>query len=164
MGDDDRLTYDAAVKVLRSRLDFGSRQIAAQEVRHCAQSEGEKVGDYIRRLEKMFRVAYGRDAIMAETRDALLYGQLHEGLLYHFMEAPAVSGATSYTSLCLAAKNEERSQAKLKKRKQYQPNQLPSHSNPQSGQSQPSTQSSLQQPSQQSSQPTLRIAPGDFGR
>lgn len=78
LGDGDRSTYDEAVKALRSRLDFGSRQIAAQEFRHCLQAEGEKVSDYIRRLEKTFRVAYGRDAIMAETRDALLYspGQL----------------------------------------------------------------------------------------
>ena len=163
---DECLTYDAAVKALRSRLDFGSRQIAAQEFRHCAQSEGEKVGDYIRRLEKTFRVAYGRDAIMAETRDALLYGQLHEGLLYQLMEAPAVSGATSYTSLCLAAKNEEWRQAELKKRKQYQPNQPPSQgqSNRQSSQPQPSATPSLQQSSQQSSHATSQTAPGDVGR
>lgn len=31
---------------------FGSQEIAAQEFCHCSQVEGEKVGDYIRHLEK----------------------------------------------------------------------------------------------------------------
>ena len=52
--------------------------------------------------------------------DALLHGQLQEGLRQHLMEAPAVSGAPTYSVLCCATKNEERHQAELKKRKQYQ--------------------------------------------
>ena len=55
-----------------------------------------------------------------ETRDALLYGQLQEGLQYRLMEAPAVSGAADYQALCLAAKSEEKRLAELKKRRQYQ--------------------------------------------
>ena len=49
----------------------------------------------------------------------ILLTQLKEGLLYRLVESPAVSGARSYTELCLAAKNEERRQAELEKRKQY---------------------------------------------
>ena len=85
-------------------------------------------------------------------QDTLLYGQLHEGLFYQLMEAPAVSGATSYTSLCLAVKNEEQRQAKLKnKPKQYQPNQLSSQrqSNRQSSRLQPRATQTLQQSNQQ---------------
>ena len=60
---------------------------------------GESVADFNRRLEKTFRVDYVREAITPETRNALLYGQLHEGLLYQLMEAPAVSGAINYPFL-----------------------------------------------------------------
>ncbi len=89
---------------LRSQLEQGSKAMAAQEFRHCSQTDGEHVAGYLRRLEKTFRVAYGREAITQETCNTLLYGQLHEGLLYCFMEAPAVSGATDYSSLCLATR------------------------------------------------------------
>ena len=58
--------------------------------------------------------------MLAETHGALLHGQLQEGLRHHLMEAPAVSGASTYSMLCHAAKNEECRQAELKKRKQYQ--------------------------------------------
>ena len=51
-----------------------------------------------------------------ETRSTLLYGQLHEGLRYNLMKAPAVSGATSYTQLCAAARSEEGRQLQLARR------------------------------------------------
>lgn len=111
------------MKALRSRLETQSKAIAAQKFRHCSQSSGESVADFIRRPEKTFRVAYGRETITTETRNALLYGQLREGLLYRLMETPAVSGATDYSSLCLAARNKERRQVELSKRKQYQSSQ-----------------------------------------
>ena len=53
------------------------------------------------------------------TRSTLLYGQLQEGLVHRIMESPAVSGATDYQSLCLAAKSEEKRLAEIKKRRQY---------------------------------------------
>ena len=108
LSETERSKLEIAVGVLRSRLEQGSKAMAAQEFRHCSQMDSERVADYIRRLEKTFRVAYGREALTQETRNALLYGQLHEGLLYRLMEAPAVSGATDYSSLCLAARSEER--------------------------------------------------------
>lgn len=55
-----------------------------------------------------------------ETRDAQLYGQLQEELRHHIMEGPAVSRAVDYQALCVAAKNEERRQSELRKRRQYQ--------------------------------------------
>ena len=58
------------------------------------------MSDFIHRLEKMFRRAYGREALTTETRDALLYGQLQEGLKLEIMQAQ------SYAELCVAAKNE----------------------------------------------------------
>ena len=95
--------------------------MAAQDFRHAAQDKDEKVGDFIHRLERLFRLAYGHDSISDETRCTLLYGQLQEGLRHKIMEAPAVSGATDYKSLCIAAKTEERRLAELKKRRQYRP-------------------------------------------
>ena len=66
-------------------------------------------GDFIRRLEKIFRRAYGNDTMLPETRDALLYAQLQEGLKFELMKAPAVSGALDFQALCVATKSEERS-------------------------------------------------------
>ena len=118
LGEGDRATFDAASKALREWLDPGRKAMAAQDFRHCSQSENESVSDFIRRLERTFRLAYGHDNILAETRAALLNGQLQEGLRQQLMEAPAVSGASSYSMVCHAAKNEERCQAELKKRRQ----------------------------------------------
>ena len=107
LGETERSKLEVAVGALRSRLEQGSKTMAAQEFQHCLQMDCEHVADYIRQLKKTFRVAYGREAITQETREALLYGQLHEGLLYRLMEAQAVSRATDYSSLCLATRSEE---------------------------------------------------------
>ena len=125
---DERGAYGTAVAALRSRLDPGSKAMAAQDFRHISQRESESVNSFIRRLERTFQLAYGRDGMLSETRDALLYSQLQEGLRDHLMEAPAVSGAVNYQALCIAAKNEERRQTALKKRKQYHKPPLPSRS------------------------------------
>ena len=53
-------------------------------------------------LEKMFRVAYCRDAITPGTRDALLYGQLQEGLSHHLV---AIYKGTFYAKLRIAEGN-----------------------------------------------------------
>jgi len=44
---------------------------------------------------------------------------LQEGLQFDLLKGPAVSGAQSYQGLCLAAKNEEKRQAELRKRILY---------------------------------------------
>ena len=120
----EKSEYKKGVRALRARLDPGSKALAAQDFRHAAQDENEKVGDFIRRIEKTFRRAYGHDTMLSETRDALLYAQLQEGLKYDLMKAPAVSGALNYQALCVAAKSEERRLAELQKSKYYQLPQL----------------------------------------
>ena len=120
----EKSDYEKGVRALRARLDPGSKALAAQDFRHAAQDENEKVSDFVRRIEKTFRRAYGHDTMLPETRDALLYAQLQEGLRYDLMKAPAVSGALNYQALCVAAKSEERRLAELQKRRQYQPPQL----------------------------------------
>ena len=82
--------------------------MAAQDFRHAAQDKDERVGDFIHCLEWLFRPAYGHVLISDETRCTLLHGQLQEGLRQRIMEALAVSGATDYKSLCIAAKTEKR--------------------------------------------------------
>ena len=116
IGESDKCEFTKAVSALRSRR---SKTLFAQEFRHTLQKEQEGVSDYIRRLERAFRVAYGRENISCEVHETLLHGQLHEGLRYDIMKAPAVSGATSYTTLCVAAKNEERRLTELRRRHQY---------------------------------------------
>ena len=111
--------YTIAIQALRGRLDPGSKTMAAQDFRHSRQKSSESVADFIRRLEKTYQIAYGKDDLNASTRHALLYGQLYEGLCYDLMQSPAVSGAQSYQELCTAAKGEERRVAALKQRRQF---------------------------------------------
>ena len=120
LADSDRSSVKSGIETLRNRLESGVKAMAAQDFRHCAQREKEGVSDFICRLEKTFRLAYGYEAMSQETRNTLLHGQLHEGLVLRFMEAPSVSGATDYNCLCVAARNEERRQAELQKRRSYQ--------------------------------------------
>ena len=116
---EDRISFEQTVEALRVRLDPGGKAVAAQDFRHTVQADSEAVSDFICRLERTFRIAYGRDTMSSETKDTLLYGQLQEGLRLELMKGPAVSGATKYQELCVAAKNEEKRLVELKRRQQY---------------------------------------------
>ena len=153
LSEEERATFDAAVRALRERLDPGGKAMAAQDFHHCSQSEDEPVSDFIQRLERTFRLAYGYDKMSTETRHALLHGQLLEGLRQRVMEAPAVSGATTYTMLGHATKKEERRQAELKKRKQYQTDHIPRFSR------RPTNTPATNHPPRTSSRPEARAAP-----
>ena len=117
--DRERKTLSSAVEAMCERLDPGSRSTAVQDFRYARQKETEPVRDFILRLERIFLSAYGRDQLSGETRDALLHGQLQEGLLYQLMEAPAVSGAQKYTELCIAVRNEEKRLESLRIRQRF---------------------------------------------
>jgi len=107
------------VKALRERLNPGGKALAAQDFRHTAQKGNESVADYVRRLERMFQIAYGEDRLSLETKSTMLHGQLQDGLRMELMDSPSVSGALTYKELVMAAKNEERRLAELKKRQAY---------------------------------------------
>ena len=77
------------------------------------------VADYVRRLERPFQIAYGREGLSSETRDTLLYSQLQEGLSYNLMKSPVLSGSDSYKQLCVSAKREEKWIVELSRRQQY---------------------------------------------
>ena len=106
MGEQDKRLFSTAATKLKEKLDQGVKKIAAQDFRHATQRQKESVSDFIHHLE-MFRRAYGREALTTETQDALLYGQLQEGLRLEIMQAPAVSGSQSYAELCVAVKNKQ---------------------------------------------------------
>lgn len=110
----DRAAFAQVVETLRSRLDSVNKTVAAQNFRHTTQREVESASDFIRCLERTFRTAYGRDGMLLETRDTLLYGQLQDGLRLQLMRGPAVSVARNYQELWMAAKNEEKCLADLK--------------------------------------------------
>ena len=97
--DADRSSLESAVEALRKRLDPGGKVLAAQDFRHASQRDDETVADFVRRLERSFKVAYGRDGLSLETQHALLHGQLHEGLKFVVMRASSVSGAQTYHAL-----------------------------------------------------------------
>ena len=119
MEEGDRHDISKAKRLLRKRLDPGSKMLAAQDFRRASQQREEAVADYIRRLERAFRQAYGADGMSSETRDALLFGQMQEGLKFELMESPAVSGAVDYRQLCQAARNEEKRLIELEKRRRF---------------------------------------------
>jgi len=117
--EDHKATFEGATVALKGRLDPGGQVVAAQDFRHVVQQPSEPVADYVRRLERTFRRAYGRETLSGETRDTLLYGQMQEGLCDYLMRSPAVSGARNYQELCLSVKNEEKRQSELLKRQKY---------------------------------------------
>ena len=119
IGYKDKSTCEAAVSALRLRLDPGNQMLAAQDFRHTAQAETESISDYVRRLEQLFQIAYGRDGLSTETWEALLHSQLQEDLKYDLMKSPAVSGAQPHKQLCVAAKHEEKWVAELRRRQAY---------------------------------------------
>ena len=116
---EDMKSFKAAVDALRERLDPEGRMLAIQDFCHAAQRNDETVSDFIRRLERFYRVAYGRDGSSVETGNALLHSQLQEGLKLELMKASTVSGAETYQALYLASKNEERPLAELRRGQQY---------------------------------------------
>ena len=122
---EEKRSWNNAVTALKSRLEPRDRAVAAQDFRHAIQKTSETVADYICRIERAFQLAYGRDNILRDTREMILLTQLKEGLLYRLVESPAVSGARSYTELCLAAKNEEKRQAELSRRQYYHQAAMP---------------------------------------
>ena len=102
------------------RLDPGNCVMAVQDFRHAIQRESESVADYLRRLERCFQLAYGHDNLKPETRETMLYSQLQEGLLLSIVRSPSVSGCQTYKQLCIAAKQEEKRLADIRRRQQFQ--------------------------------------------
>ena len=96
-----------------------NRVLAGQDFRHAILDSTESVADYVRRLERLFQLAYGRESLSSETRDTILYSQLQEGLSYNLMKSPAVSGSDSYKQLSVSAKREEKWIVELSRRQQY---------------------------------------------
>ena len=92
--------------------------MAAQDFRYCSQSEGESTSSDI--WKEYFDWLMGVMECWPKYETPLFHGQLQEGLQHRLMEAPAVSGTSTYAMLCQAAKTEEQRQAKLKKQRQYQ--------------------------------------------
>ena len=117
---EEQQDYDVAVKVLTLRLDQDSLMAAVQDFRHACQQDNEMVTDYIRQLERCYQLAYGKDKLSSETKEAILFGQLQAGLIYQIVKSPAVSGSQSYRALCTAAKAEEKRIAELRRRQLYQ--------------------------------------------
>ena len=60
MKERERADLSKAVVCLKRRLDPGSKMLAAQDFRRASQNRSEPVADYIRQLERMLCVAYGR--------------------------------------------------------------------------------------------------------
>ena len=138
------------MNALRSWLDPGSKTMAAQDFCHSHQKSDESVSDFICRIEKSYQVAYGKDDLNPATRDALLCGQLYEGLIYDLMQSPVVSGVQSYQKLCTTSEGEERGLAALK---QWQQFVMLSTSTPQQA---PSSRPSGSKPEQQGTLPATR--------
>ena len=65
-----------------------------------------------------FCIVFGSDKLSKETKDAMLYGQLQEGIWLSIIKSPGVSGALTYKTykeLCMAAKHEEKRLVEVRK-------------------------------------------------
>ena len=102
----DKARWETTVQVLGNRLDPGSRVLAAQDFRHMSQGTTESVADFVRRLERTFNVAYGRDHMSLETRETFLHSQLQEGLRYGCVRFTDIQGAVP--------RSQERGESRLK--------------------------------------------------
>ena len=80
LADSEKESYSQAIRALRVKLEPVNKTLAAQDFHHISQGEQEGVAELIRRLECTFKVAYGRDSMSQETRNALLHGQLQDAL------------------------------------------------------------------------------------
>ena len=61
------------VAALGKKFNSGNRTMAAQDFCHATQALLKTVSDYILCLEKIFRQAYGQDAMGTETRNMLSF-------------------------------------------------------------------------------------------
>ncbi len=99
-----------------------------QDFRHAIQKETETVADYLRRLERQFQLAYGRDDL------TMLYSQLQEGLLLSLafcVRLSAVQTAvlnkrrndllTSNAGRCMYLKGTDTRQPQFKRRRPMKP-------------------------------------------
>jgi len=120
LSEEDKSTWKSAIAALREKLETRSRVLATQDFRHIQQKEKESVADFIHHMEREFHITYKNDKLSQDTREAFLHGQLQDGLHPGLMQNPSVSGALTYQELCMAARNEEKWQAKLQKRRMYQ--------------------------------------------
>jgi len=91
--DEEKATYSQAIQALKGKMEPANKALAAQDFRHISQGDQESVAELIRRLERTFKVVYGRDSMLQETHYALLHGQLQDALKHEIMKAPTVSGA-----------------------------------------------------------------------
>ena len=72
MSELDRSSFSTAATELKQKLNQSVKKLAAHNFRHATQKQKESVSDFIHRLKKLFRRAYGREALTAETGDTLL--------------------------------------------------------------------------------------------
>ena len=86
-------TLEIAVKCLKECLDPCSRVLAGKSFRRTVQCDTEAVADFIYRQEKSYCVAFENDRMSRETKYAMLYGQLQEGLHLSLIRSYSVSSA-----------------------------------------------------------------------
>ena len=104
LGEDQVQNYGEAVRALQERLDSGSSVLAGQGFWHTTLCEGKSVADFVQCLKRTFHVTYGRDKMSNEMKEAILFGQLQEGLRLELLHGPAVLGALGYMELRVATK------------------------------------------------------------
>ena len=59
--------YETACKQMQARLDLGGKAVATQDFCNTVQGETELVPDFVCRLERVFRRAYGRHQNKGDT-------------------------------------------------------------------------------------------------
>ena len=77
----DKVRWDDVVKALSTRLDPGSRVLAAQDFLCMSQGTTESVSDFVQRLKRTFHVVNRKDHISLETKKTFLQSTAGESLV-----------------------------------------------------------------------------------
>ena len=74
------LEFDVTVKALQECLNPRSKVLVGKDFWHTTQKDSESVANFIQQLEHVFQMAYRNDRMGLKMREAILYGQLQDGL------------------------------------------------------------------------------------
>jgi len=77
---DEKRTYSQAIQALKGKLEPTNKTLIAQHFRRIRQGDQESMAELILRMERTFRVAYGKESMSQEVRSAFLHVQLQDAL------------------------------------------------------------------------------------
>ena len=119
---EDCSTLKAAVETLHTKLDSGNQPLSALDFHHAVQKASKVVADYIWHLEHTFQISFGWDNdyyVYGNTKCTVIWPATEWSCIW-VEQSPCNVWSRNYEELCIAAKNEEKKMAELKKQQQFE--------------------------------------------